>query len=593
VIAIALAALLMDAPAPPAPPSAPASLIVLADTGERRDDLPVVVPHPSPEAHVTELTRGFSARLLRLYPMVQRFAHPERAPQPAYLVLSGNQGGFPRFGFHLNGRPMADTAYVDLHRNGNISNRFGAMNQIYPHELLHIIVTDLLGPLPGGRDNQVHAIGVRTDRVTAFSEGFAEHAQVMAVEADGVAPETRHCALDPDIVARANEQFAAYRDAIAARWSIAPKARMTFPFWFSRHEQVLRYHAVRENLFAREPPPLTRPPDDLYRAYLLEQTIPGAADGKPKSAARQMATEGVVSALFYGLVTDTALQQRFRDDGFYAAFGISRAAVDPLDNVYLKLFAAIRGGGYDTVAVIEEYNRLFPEEAGVVAEIVRSTLVGQALPSGPAIWLQADRLRTGTSLFDQYRGMPRAHTFDLNAASTLDLMTVRGMTYPAAVAILAGAPYESVQDLRRVEGAGPLIAEFARMEAAYRLHINAPDDERSLSIAAVLYPYLWRALYAGLACAVISGLLYRLVRRARWYRVVFNGIGVALVGLLAGWTIDPGSGVLAFAAPLGILGLPGAVVALWRTRSLRLTGMVLAAWALASIIPILFVRPLA
>lgn len=591
VTAVALAAVLLHAQAGPATPRAE-SFVLLSDTGERRDDLPVVVPHPSPEPYVTELTRGFSGRLLRLYPMVQRFAHPERQPQPAYLVLSGNQGGFPRFGMYLDGRRLPHAAYVDLHRNGDLANRFGAMNQIYPHELLHIIVTDLLGPPPGGRANQIHAIGVRTDRVTAFSEGFAEHAQLMAVDAEGVAPETRRLPSDPALLGRANEQLAEYRNVLEARWAIAPKAQMTFPLWFSRHEQVLRYHAVRANLFAREPRSLADPQADLYRVYLLEHTMPGAHDAPAKSAARQMATEGVVSALFYRLASAPALQQRYRDDGFYAAFGVVGADVGPIDNVYLKLFAAIKAAEYDAVAVVDAYARLFPEEAAAVGEIVRSTLLDQAMPRGRAIWLLSDRLQTGTSLFDQFRGIRRPHTFDLNAASTLDLLSVHGMTAEIAAAILARAPYQSVAELPSVDAAGPLAAEFARMEAAYRAYVNAPDDGKQLSLKAVLYPYLWRAVSVALACAAIGAVLYRSVRRARWYRLVFNGVGVALVGLLAGWTIDPGSGVLAFAAPIGILGMPAAVIALWRTRSPRSAGVVLAAWVLASLVPALIVRPM-
>jgi hypothetical protein len=591
VTAVALAAVLLHAQAGPATPRAE-SFVLLSDTGERRDDLPVVVPHPSPEPYVTELTRGFSGRLLRLYPMVQRFAHPERQPQPAYLVLSGNQGGFPRFGMYLDGRRLPHAAYVDLHRNGDLANRFGAMNQIYPHELLHIIVTDLLGPPPGGRANQIHAIGVRTDRVTAFSEGFAEHAQLMAVDAEGVAPDTRRLLSDAGRLARANEQSAAYRDAVAARWSIAPKARMTFALWFSPTEQVLRYHAVRDNLFAREAPVPRHLRADLYRAYLLENTMPGPSRGAPKSAARMVATEGVISTLFYRLASSDTLRRQYRDDGFYRAFGVARAEIDPVDNVYVKLFAAIKAGAYDAVAVVDAYTRLFPEDAGAVGEVVRSTLLGQELPRAEAIWLMSDRLTTGRSLFDQYRGMPRAHTFDLNAASALDLLSVRGVTPEMAAAILAAAPYQSVDDLRRAPGAASVAGEFAQREAAYREHVSRPDARGSLSFRGILYPYLWRALYAVLACAVLSGALYAAVRRARWYRLVINGVAVALVGLVAGWTIDAGTGVLAFAAPIGILGMPAAVIALWRTRSPRSAGVVLAAWALASLVPALIVRPM-
>jgi DNA uptake protein ComE-like DNA-binding protein len=315
----------------------------------------------------------------------------------------------------------------------------------------------------------------------------------MAVEAEGVAPATSRLPSDPALFAAAGEQFAAYRDAVAARWAIAPRARMTFVLWFSRYEQVLRYHAVKGNLFAREPRALPDLEADLYRAYLVESTIPGSADGAPKSAGRLLATEGVVSALFYRLATSAPLQRQYRPEDFYAAFGTARAAIDPIDNVYLKLFAAVKAGGYDTVAVIDAYRRLFPEDVAAVDEIVRSTLLGQDLPRGPAIWLLSDRLQTGTSLFDQYRGMPRSHTFDLNAASTLDLLSVRGMTGEIAAAILAGAPYESVDDLRRVPAARPVAAEIANMQAAYGAHVNAPNDGRRLSIKAVLSPYLRRA----------------------------------------------------------------------------------------------------
>jgi hypothetical protein len=571
----------------------PESLIILTDTGERRDDLKVVARHPSPERHLSELTRGFSGRLLRLYPLVQRFARPDRQPQPAYLLLSNDRGGFPRFGFHLDGRAMPDVAYVDLHRGGSLSNRFGAMNQIYPHELLHLIVRDLAGALPAGRDNQIHAIGVRTDRATAFSEGFAEHAQVMAVDAPDASPDTTRLLAERYRRAWANEELEAYRHALSARWSLASKARMTFPLWFSPNEQVLRYYAVRENLFARDAPIPSRAKADPYRAYLLENTSPGSADGAPKSAGRLMATEGVVSALFYRLATSATLQRQYRDDRFYAAFGVTARDIDSLDNVYLKLFAAIKEGqAYDAVAVIDAYVRLFPEDGGAVADVVHATLLGQELPRARPIWLLNDRVQTGTSLFDQYRGQPRAHTFDLNAASLADVSAVPGVTPALATAILSNAPYESVGDLQRVPSAGAAVGHIARMEAAYRAHVSAPDEGPGLTMKAVLYPYLWRALVIGIACAILGGAIYRAVRRVRWYRVVLNGLAVALVGLGAGWSVDLGTGLLALAAPIVVCGLPASLIALSRTRSLQSAGVVLTAWSLASIVPVLVVRPI-
>lgn len=565
-------------------------LVILTDTGERREDLPVATRHPSPAPYLAELTRGFSGRVVRLYPLVQRFAHPERPPQPAYLLLSDNQGGFPRFGLHVDGRRMREAAYVDLHRNGQLTRRFGAMNQIFPHELLHLIVHELAGPMPAEHDNQIHAIGVRTDRATAFSEGFAEHGQVMAIEAPDVSPDTRALVADPAFASSAYAHFEAYRATLTARWAIAPKARMAFPVWFSGSEQVLRYYAVRDNRFAREPSIPARAAADLYSAYLIENTLPGDAAGPPKNAGRLVATEGVVSALFYRLATAAALQRSDAEAAFYRQFGIARGDVDAIDNGYVKLFAAIKAGGYDTVAILDAYAQLFPSDADAMRAIVRDTLVGQDLPRARPIWLRSERLVTGTSLFDQFRALPRAHTFDLNAASRVDLRSVDGMPTEVAAAILAGAPYETVEDVRRVPGAAPLVPTLVRMEAAYRAALEAPDGG-SLSIGAVLRPYLWRALIVLGVCAGVSAVAYRAVRRTRAWRVAINGVAAALVGLVAGWTIDPGTGLLAFAAPVGICGLPAAVIALWRTRSFRLAGVALAAWAAAGAVPALIVRP--
>jgi hypothetical protein len=103
---------------------------VLSDSGQERDGLAVAASHPDPDPYPRVLTRGYSGRLVRLYRLVQRLT----------------------------------------------------IDQIFPHELLHIIVHNLAGPPPDGNSNQIHAIGVKTDRGTAFSEGFAEHAQIMAID---------------------------------------------------------------------------------------------------------------------------------------------------------------------------------------------------------------------------------------------------------------------------------------------------------------------------------------------------------------------------------------------------------------------------
>jgi hypothetical protein len=577
-------------------PSPPPSIVILSDTGTQREGLPVLRRHQDPQRYVTLLTRGYSGRLLRLYRLVQQFTHPEREPQPAYLLLSQNQGGFPRFGFEIDGEAHPDLAYVDLHERSTLSGRAGAIDQIFPHELLHIIVRELAGEPPEGGANQVHAVGVRTDRITAFNEGFAEHAQVMAVDAADGAPDTRALASDTESRDQAFAAMADYRRVLSARWSIATKARMTFPFWFSRTEQVLRYHAVRDNLFAHDTvvPPRLRASGHVYSAYLIENVVPGDSGQTPKTPGRLLSTEGVVSALFVRLVTAPAIQRAYRDDGFYRRFSSSAQQLDGVDNAYLKIFAAIQKGGYDTAAILRAYIGLFPDEASALMEVVRATLYTEDLNLPCEIWLRNDRFHAGTTLFDQLRAVPRAHTFDLNASSAADLAGVQGMTIEANQAIRARAPFLQIEDVSHVAGVRPeLVAELVRMHSAMASQRAANEEESaSLSIRTILLPYVWRAVYVLIGVAVVAAFLYRTVRRVRWWRLALNGIAAALAGLVVGWTIDNGSGAMALLAPIVVFGLPATLWRAVRTRSGREAATVLAAWTLAALPAALAVRPI-
>jgi hypothetical protein len=195
---------------------------------------------------------------------------------------------------------------------------------------------------------------------------------------------------------------------------------------------------------------------------------------------------------------------------------------------------------------------------------------------------------------DRYRGVPRAHTFDLNARAAADLAGVRGMSASLAAAILASVPYVSIEDLQRVPGMTPaVLATFREMRRAMEAPL-APgtSDEKALSFKKILMPYVWRALVVWLMCAVAAGALYRMIRRVSWWRLLLNGLGAALVGLLAGWTIDSGTGLLAIALPVALFGMPGAIIGVWRSRSIREAVAVLGAWGLASLAPLLAVRPI-
>src|SRR5262249_57341848 len=95
----------------PSPLKSGPVVVVLSDTRQARDGLPVLVAQSDAGRYDAVLSRGYARRVARLYEMAQRFARPDVPPRPAYLALTDNQGGFPRVGFLL-GRPEIDATYM-------------------------------------------------------------------------------------------------------------------------------------------------------------------------------------------------------------------------------------------------------------------------------------------------------------------------------------------------------------------------------------------------------------------------------------------------------------------------------------------------
>ncbi len=543
-------------------------LVVLAETGQTRNDVPVFRHHRDEARIAAILSGGFAGRLVRLFGYEQRYLQKKGgpAPEPAYLLLSSKEGGFARFGFYLDAEDKRSAGYVDLPREQAMTGEFGAVDQVFPHELAHVIVRQLAGQRPSWA-NQVHAIGVRTDPGVAFDEGFAEHCQVMAVEDPDANPATGALVHNAESIRLAYDRLRSYRSELSARWAPVTKWHMTFPLWFSGVENVLRYDAVKANAFAFEPtlPDHLLRAGDPYTAYLLENILPGSVGDPPKTVARMLSTEGVVSSLFYRWVNTRPLREHYLSQTFYDQFGATRAEVTPVENVYLKLFHVLYTyKPQDTMQVIMDYRSAFPEEAADLDAVVRGVLLGQSLPNAQAIWLANPNFHTGTTVFDQFRGMPRVHTFDLNAASLVDLLGVPGVNKRLAESILAEGPYTKLEELRRVPGlTSDVLTNFQHMAAQMsRLRVDKDVMENEVSIRAILLPYIWRALAYSLLAGLLGAGLYRLLWTCGWLRAVLTGLGVALVVLLVGW----GAGGYGLLTILTLAFVFGMMVTLWQVR---------------------------
>lgn len=585
-----------------AEPQAPL-LVALSETGEERDGLSVLEIHPEADEIVAALGRGLSGKLLRIYRMEQTYLfNKEGVPtEPAYLLLSNRQGGFPRQGFFLGDEDKSEAGYVDLMNGRAVAGRFGAMDQIFPHELAHVIQRQLAGPPDPGGANQVHAIGLRTDPVVAFNEGFAEHFQVMAVDDPDADPETHELARDPTLPQRVKRHFAAYRRELRARLAVATRMRMGFVAWYNNDEHILRYHAVKANGFARQPllPERLLLNDDPYEAYLLESILPGEPDEPVKPLARMLATEGVIATLFSRWASDEALRASYRDDEFYGHFGVTGDQVTPLENVYLKLMHAMYvHKPQRTSELIEGYRMSFPDEAPFVDAVLNEVFLGHALNPPPELWLANTDFSTGSTLFDQFRGVPRVHTFDLNAASVVDLVGVRGVERALAQEIIQAAPFDSLNDLRSVPGVtDDLFEHFLRLRGEVDRLTDEGDPEETFSTTTILMPYFRRLVLVVLLATSLGAVAYRIVRfddsrssrRSGWLRTAINGLGAAVIGLLFGWLPVAG---LASLATVGIFfGVPAGLWCLWKTHRFGAALLVLAAWVAAAVPAAVLVTP--
>jgi len=188
-------------------------LMLLSPTGVERDGLPVLEEHPEPAAALEGLSRGLSGTILRVYRMTQTYlANKEgRAVEPAYVLLAPQSFGFAREGFFLGEVEKRTNGYVDVDSDWPITGTFGAIDQIVPHELAHVMRRQLVGEMVHVGTNQIHALGVRTDHAVAFNEGFAEHLQAVAFDESEGQPLLAALAADADRLATVHDHLARYR----------------------------------------------------------------------------------------------------------------------------------------------------------------------------------------------------------------------------------------------------------------------------------------------------------------------------------------------------------------------------------------------
>jgi hypothetical protein len=249
-----------------------------------------------------ESAQGATAAVLALDELAMRIAG--LPVTTTWLYLSQEDGGFARHGFWLReGDAMrwVDEAMVDLVVDAD-SVADGSFEEIFAHELGHVMLRRLMPNLPAGYSRTPHHSFSVTDQQTAFDEGWATHFQALA---------------------RLLTQNGRLRAQDAGLEGKADTAS-----WLSNLDRAMRIDGMRRNWFVFRQ--LPRPGSDPRTAVERHDLSPLFDRAELKSAAQMLACEGAVATFFYrqlGTSDSGALTRRYAAM-FRALHALSK---EPLD----------------------------------------------------------------------------------------------------------------------------------------------------------------------------------------------------------------------------------------------------------------------
>ncbi|TFW34395.1 ComEA family DNA-binding protein [Massilia horti] len=216
-----------------------------------------------------EAAHGFTASMLELDELAMQVAGAGK--QTTWLQLAQEDGGFARRGFWLqDGSAMrwVDEPMVDLVVN-EASIADGSFEEIFAHELGHVILRRLVPNLPNGYSRTEHHSFSVTDQPTAFDEGWATHFQGIASLLTG------------------NERLRAFDAGL--------EGKPFLPLWLSNLDRESRIIGMRQNWFVHR----QVTPDGADDAIVRHDLSTLFDRARLKNAPQMLATEGVLATVFY------------------------------------------------------------------------------------------------------------------------------------------------------------------------------------------------------------------------------------------------------------------------------------------------------
>jgi hypothetical protein len=467
---------------------------VLIPAGRTMNNLAVLKPLPPEDSRYAKAAFLFDSTFIRasvmLYQDLQHYlvsAGDSRPIEPAYLLLSGRQGGFPVKGFYLeeNGvvEDKSSTWYVDLQDLDKDAATLNSITQIFPHEMGHVFFA-LLAP-EAQKDFQpwsvdIHYFSMTTNVLTAFNEGFAEHF------------ENASRLYEPDATIRAGTERQTLQLSSSLphrlaglerdfRWPLRlDYYRAGLLLWYQNFENFKRYRWAIDSATWLQNKHLHS--GDPEKSILFRNTGLAYDHTRVRNTAQAAANEGTINGFF------TRLLQRFahdREDSlrvyYHRLFSVMHEQMNhpPGDTSFLQLFVLAWG-------------RQFPEDTVPIRNIYLASFGRPFDPNPiPELWVKNEEFRHSFLVMDQYGGaIIPFYTLNLNTAEECDLVTFPAISQGEAEAIVRfrdqQGGFTTLSGLSKVPGlsAGALQALIHGHELT--LKSQEGDTERGLSILHIL-----------------------------------------------------------------------------------------------------------
>jgi hypothetical protein len=492
-------------------PSEMKMLVVMKPTGKMMGGLPEMTP----VSDTTELysrvndivNASFVQEAIELYFLAETYLyHKNQLPtiEPAYLALSKNDGGFAKVGFHLKTKTghvsKTTVPYIDIVESriqGSIE-KLMSITQLYPHEMGHLIygMLNLNKGIYHSRSLDMHYFSVITDYTTAFHEGFAEHIENVSrlheeneAIKQGIFSDIKRIKGKSVIAIEGFEKDLTYPIRLGY-------FKISMPLWYQKYENLKRYdHVINGKAkFLNSTPELNNLEDQLtYRNAGLQQN-----ENNLRNYVQTLSTEGVISTFFTKL-TQSEVADHFLEADFYSPFLMDTTAVlhspkevfSPMQNQFLKYFVVFheympagKTSGSAFVDFIEGYIDAFPSEELMVKKIFKEATgldYTRLLP--PQIWLLVKNYSHRLIVPDPYGAFTvPAYTFDLNAAETEDLLTLKGLHKEEALKIIeyrnSNGFFNSLDQIKEIKGisiqSGELIIN-SKYDEAYIDGLAMPE----------------------------------------------------------------------------------------------------------------------